>query len=115
MALRLSIFLITSIPIQLLFWMIYHTVRIGGELNPNEFGTIAIIGGIYLVLAIGLGKKKKWAHRISVVILSLMSLTTFVKLAKGLSQPSFGYLLFLVTYLVSVVLLLTPSVRKVLH
>ena len=71
-----------------------------------------MIGGIYVVLAFGLWRRNKWAYRISVVILVLMSVTSIVKLAKGLSQPSLGYLLFLVTYLASVTFLSAPSVRN---
>ena len=104
-----------SIPIQLFFWTIYHTVHVAGELNPNEFGALALIGGVYVILAFGLANRKKWAHRASVLILLLMALTSVIKLTKGLSHPSIGYLLFLITYVVSLILLWTSSVRKAFH
>ena len=112
LSLKAAIFLIVSIPLQLLFWSLYHTLHAGGVLGLREMTTLALIGGGYGTLALGLFRRKKWAHRISVIMLALMSLTSMIKLIQGLSQPSPGYLLFLVTYLSSLGCLLSPSARK---
>ena len=112
LSLKAALWLIAFIPLQLLFWALYHTLHAGGALESKEMATLALIGGVYLILALGLWRRKKWAHRISVIMLVLMSLTSIIKLMKGLSHPSPGYLLFLVSYLSSLVCLLSPSARE---
>lgn len=112
LSLTISILLIASIPLQLLFWSLYHTLHAGGTLSVNQWMGIAGLGAICLVLTAGLVKRRKWAHRVSIILLALMSLTSVIKLMKGLSQPSPGYLLFLATYLSSLVCLLSPSARE---
>lgn len=112
LSLKIAIFLIASITLQLLFWSFYHTLHAGGILDVNQWIGIAVLGAVCVALVAGLAKRKKWAHRTGVVILILMSLTSVIKLMKGLSQPSPGYLLFLATYLSSLVCLLSPSARE---
>lgn len=110
--LKASVFLVASISLQLLFWLLFRTAARGAGLNQSELIFFAVMIGGYGFLALNLWKLKKWAHRATVVILSLVILTALTKLAKGMSHLSPGYLLFLATYLVTVAFLLTPSVRS---
>ena len=84
----------------------------GGLISSAEIIVLVGISVFYGLLAINLFYQKKWAYWTTLIFLSLMSITSILKLSKGLSHPSPGYLAFLVTYLVIVCLLLLPSTRN---
>jgi hypothetical protein len=110
--LKICALVIGSLSVQIAFWTILKIIRVGSNVEVGYVLTTSILSGFYLILAVFIAKKKKWAHTTALIFIGFSTVTAVRGFFQGFYAGNPGHLILVATYIVSLALLLLPSVRS---